>query len=274
MASMIANELVEREGFQIVFLSIVEQQEEMFFPLSDRISRYVLDERKTWIAPGPGYLPLIPRLRKFLKEQEISCIVDIDTILDILTVPAKRGLPVTLIAWEHFNYGYQWPSERYRKFRKKICGYTARHADEIVTLTERDMENYKKCLGRKDRIQTIYNPVKRKQPDTKNVPNRASIYVMTSRSEGLPMCLLEAMEQGVGCVSFDIPTGPAEIIMEGKNGYLITPFDLEQMKEKISILIENEELRKHFSEQTSETVHRFDMDVIIQKWSELLKRCC
>lgn len=349
VASMIANELVEREGFQIVFLSIVEQQEEMFFPLSDRISRYVLDERKTWIAPGPGYLPLIPRLRKFLKEQEISCIVDIDTILDILTVPAKRGLPVTLIAWEHFNYGYQWPSERYRKFRKKICGYTARHADEIVTLTERDMENYKKCLGRKDRIQTIYNPVKRKQPDTKNVPNRekmlitvgrltqikgidylckiapdilkkypdwswyvlgagedrplledtirkeqlqdqliltgnvpdvegylqrASIYVMTSRSEGLPMCLLEAMEQGVGCISFDIPTGPAEIIMEGKNGYLITPFDLEQMKEKISILIENEELRKHFSEQTSETVQRFDMNVILQKWTKLLKRCC
>ena len=111
-------------------------------------------------------------------------------------------------------------------------------------------------------------------PDVEGYLQRASIYVMTSRSEGLPMCLLEAMEQGVGCVSFDIPTGPAEIIMEGKNGYLITPFDLEQMKEKISILIENEELRKHFSEQTSETVQRFDMNVILQKWTKLLKRCC
>lgn len=48
---------------------------------------------------------------------------------------------------------------------------------------------------------------------------QASIYVMTSRSEGLPMVLLEAAQNGLPMVSFDIQTGPSEIIEDGKNGF-------------------------------------------------------
>ena len=43
---------------------------------------------------------------------------------------------------------------------------------------------------------------------------RAYVYVMTSRSEGLPMVLLEALENCLPMISFDIPTGPSEIIEE------------------------------------------------------------
>lgn len=39
-------------------------------------------------------------------------------------------------------------------------------------------------------------------------------------------------------ISFDIQTGPAEIIEDGKTGFLIPPFDLEQMEEKIELLIQ------------------------------------
>ena len=54
-------------------------------------------------------------------------------------------------------------------------------------------------------------------------------------------------------ISFDIQTGPAEIIEDGKTGFLIPPFDLEQMEEKIELLIQKDALRKKFAQQAEKS---------------------
>ncbi|SUO93688.1 glycosyltransferase [Suttonella ornithocola] len=51
--------------------------------------------------------------------------------------------------------------------------------------------------------------------------------VLTSQQEGFPMVLCEAMARGLICVSADCPTGPADIIQQGHNGYLYPPKDIE-----------------------------------------------
>ena len=56
-----------------------------------------------------------------------------------------------------------------------------------------------------------------------------SIMVMTSRYEGFPMTLLEGIGNGLPLVSFDIPTGPSEIIDDGENGYLLQEGDINGM---------------------------------------------
>lgn len=341
-AVLVAQRLAEE--FDVIFLSIMEQNKTTFFPVPESIPRHVLTTAKKWKKPGPEYLPLIPRLRRFLKNWKVDIIVDIDRILDLLTVPAAAGLPVKLVAWEHFNYDYQWPSLPYRIFRKAAAAFTVRYADHIVTLTERDRENYCTRLGRQTGVSVIHNPVEfpwepedqkarekilitvgrltrvkgtdllaelapklldrhrdwkwyvlgegedRKLletavtrhhlegrliltgnvQDVKAYLKKASLYVMTSRAEGLPMCLLESVGCGVPCVSFDIATGPGEIIMDGKNGFLIPPFDMQQMTEKLSLLMENHTLRREFQKNTAKSREKFRLEPVILQWKKLL----
>ena len=58
------------------------------------------------------------------------------------------------------------------------------------------------------------------------------------------MVIIEAMACGVPPVSFTCPCGPRDIISDGKDGLLVEDGNIEQLAEKISYLIENEDIRK------------------------------
>ena len=99
----------------------------------------------------------------------------------------------------------------------------------------------------------------------------AAMYVLTSEMEGLPMVLLEAKSHGLPIVSFDIETGPSDIVRDGVNGYLVKPGDTAQMAEKICELIENRALRKRFSENASLDMDKFDEENIVKQWETLIR---
>ena len=86
------------------------------------------------------------------------------------------------------------------------------------------------------------------------------------------MVLLEAAQNGLPMVSFDIQTGPSEIIEDGKNGFLIPPFSIEDMREKVEYLITHEKVRDVFSKNTGSIQKRFDADSITVQWEQLLDR--
>lgn len=95
--------------------------------------------------------------------------------------------------------------------------------------------------------------------------------VMTSKYEGFPMTLLEGMANKLPLVSFDIPTGPDEIIFEETNGYLIKPFDYNEMADKIITLIDSESTRVSFSNKNVELIEQFNMKSIINQWIKLFE---
>ncbi|TXK75411.1 glycosyltransferase family 4 protein [Mesonia sp. HuA40] len=99
----------------------------------------------------------------------------------------------------------------------------------------------------------------------------SSIMVLPSRSEGFGMVLIEAMACGVPCVSFDCPEGPADIIENGKDGYLVENGNIEKLASHILKLIEDENLRVEMGAKARENVKRFLPEVIVKQWDELFK---
>ncbi|MGL4733027.1 MAG: glycosyltransferase family 4 protein [Fusobacteriaceae bacterium] len=97
----------------------------------------------------------------------------------------------------------------------------------------------------------------------------SSIYVMTSRNEGLPLVLIEAMSCGLPVVSFDCPCGPRDLIEDGENGYLIPVNDIELMSEKILDLIHDHEKICRFSENGRKKASEYSEEKIMEKWKKL-----
>ena len=83
------------------------------------------------------------------------------------------------------------------------------------------------------------------------------------------MVLLEAMACGVPCIAFDCPYGPADIIKNGEDGFIVNYLDITELSQRICEIIENTEMRKKMGELARQNVLRFNKDLIMEKWMEL-----
>lgn len=98
-----------------------------------------------------------------------------------------------------------------------------------------------------------------------------SFMVMTSRYEGFPMTLLEGAANKLPLISFDIHTGPNEIIKNGVNGFLCNSSSDDEMIDRVCELIDNPMLRDRMSLESFEMSKNFDMNVVMTQWKDLLK---
>ena len=113
----------------------------------------------------------------------------------------------------------------------------------------------------------FYDPV----DDVVSVLKNSSIYVMTSRYEGLPMSLLEAKALRVPSVAFDCKTGPSEIILSGINGDLISCYDVNGMSKKLMNLMGSIELRREYCEHAYDNLEKFRQNRIFEEWVEIIE---
>lgn len=109
-------------------------------------------------------------------------------------------------------------------------------------------------------------------PATKDIAKEyinSSLFLFTSRFEGFALVLVEAMQCGVPCVSFDCPYGPSDLIDNGINGYLIENGNVEAFAKATLKLIEDEELRKKMGKAAIEKSKQYLPENIMPKWTEL-----
>ena len=102
------------------------------------------------------------------------------------------------------------------------------------------------------------------------VMKQHSIFVLSSRSEGFGMVITEAMAMGCPCISYAL-TGPSEIINNGYDGILVDNQNIERLSEEMSNLIGDEKLRRKLSMNALNSVTRYSVEVITDKWVNLFK---
>ena len=99
---------------------------------------------------------------------------------------------------------------------------------------------------------------------------RASVYVMTSRQEGFPMVLLEAMGTGLPVVSVDCHTGPADIVTDGVDGRIVPEDDRGALVEAMSALMADAGTRRAYGAAAVEAAARYEPGPIAARWEARL----
>jgi len=100
---------------------------------------------------------------------------------------------------------------------------------------------------------------------------RADIFVMSSRFEGFPCTLVEAMAHKLAVVSFDCDTGPRDIIRHEIDGYLVPSGDVTALAAKLDQLVGDEIIMKRYAELAVEVRERFSMERILKEWDNVIR---
>ncbi len=199
---------------------------------------------KARIVQIPNPVPFLP--------QQISGLVS-KTVLALGRLEEQKQFDLLLDAFAIF-------SKTHVEWKLRIRGSGSE---------EEKLKQKAKVLGLTDKIQIL--------APTSNVDSEylsASIYAMSSKFEGFPMTLLEAMAYGLPCVSFDCPNGPSEIINDGEDGFIVPPGDVEMLANRMSKIADDEVLKYCLGRKARENIQRFDLNTIIKHWTAFIQELC
>lgn len=102
-----------------------------------------------------------------------------------------------------------------------------------------------------------------------DVYQQHAMLVLTSRYEPFGMVLPEAMSCGLPVVAFDCPYGPADIIMDGVDGFLVKDRGIKDFADKVCLLMENQELRRQMGLAAIRSAQRYHSHQIMPAWYNL-----
>lgn len=104
---------------------------------------------------------------------------------------------------------------------------------------------------------------------------RAGVYVMSSRFEGFPNTLIEAMSHSLPAVSYDCETGPKDIITDKVNGLLVKPeAGVKGLSAAMATLMEDSSKRISMGKSAAAVQQRFTMEKISDHWNTVFDECC
>lgn len=107
----------------------------------------------------------------------------------------------------------------------------------------------------------------RKDMDTEY--RQASLLLLSSRYEGLPMVLLEAQARGIPAIAFDCRCGPKDVIQDGKNGRLVPEGDIPALAKAIEETIHDPDALRKMGAQAYMDAGRWDPEAIMKQWQSL-----
>ena len=175
----------------------------------------------------------------------------------------QQGTPIVLAV------GRLVPQKDYPLLLRAFTRIRERRRARLIVLGEgesrRSLERLAERLGVRDDVDFAgfkKNPF----PFMRN----CTVFVLSSRFEGLPGALIQAMACGAPVISTDCPSGPAEIISEGSSGFLVPVGDENRLTEALERLLDDESLRRAFSEAGKKAASAFAVDSMVRQYEEEL----
>lgn len=141
-------------------------------------------------------------------------------------------------------------AEEFPDWKLKIFGRGALRDSYVEQVLKNNLENQVYLCPATDQL-------------LKEIAN-SSFFVCSSIYEGFGMIIIEAMSVGVPVVSFACQ-GPAEILIDGEDGFLVPERDVEALAEKMRLLIQDEDLRKKMGKRAQLSSEKFSNNAVADK---------
>lgn len=330
----IANEMI-KTGHNVYIISICGTGVPGF-QLDKKIKVYTIFNKINDINAKTKYIFILRKINKLYRQININISIDVFSSLSLFTIPIKYilspKLNLKIFTWEHFNFD---ANVGMNKIARK---FTCKYSDEIIVLTQSDVDSYKKNIKNiKANLDYIYNALSCESKTVSNLSGKnivavgrlekqkgfdlllkawkfveensdwnllivgggreynnlleqaeaakikhciftgettdvkkyylmSSIYVCSSRFEGLPFTLIEAQNYGLPIVSFDCKTGPSDIIKHGVDGVLVEPENIEELANQLLLLINNPDKIRKYGANAKINSKRFNIKEVSAKW--------
>jgi GalNAc-alpha-(1->4)-GalNAc-alpha-(1->3)-diNAcBac-PP-undecaprenol alpha-1,4-N-acetyl-D-galactosaminyltransferase len=222
---------------------------------------YPLADRVTVLTPGAiGFFPASLRSKIRVIPNPVAAPV----LQGEPDIPLPEGRTIVAMGRLVEQKGFDILLEAFAGLRERHPGW------HLVILGEGplrgELEQLRDRLDLRDRVRL---PGKVKRPEA--VLARADLFVLSSRYEGFPMALCEAMAAGLPVVSADCPSGPREIITDGRDGILVPPESPAPLAEAMGRLMADEAERRRLGSAASAITRRFGVDQVMAIWEETLR---
>ncbi|MGW7355085.1 glycosyltransferase family 4 protein, partial [Streptomyces sp. NPDC054784] len=145
--------------------------------------------------------------------------------------------------------------ERHPDWQLRIFGVGERKGELRALIEELHLYNHVFLMGHTSRLDDELA--------------KASLYVLSSRFEGLPMVMIEAMAHGLPVVGFDCPTGPSDVLTDGREGILVPPEDVEALAGAMSRLMGDRALREKLGAAALRTARDYSPAEVHPRWESL-----
>ncbi|WP_428951700.1 glycosyltransferase family 4 protein [Streptomyces sp. cg35] len=160
----------------------------------------------------------------------------------------QKGFDLLIPAWAKLVGTYP-------DWQLRIYGSGEKKAQLRALIEEHHLYNHVFLMGHTDRLDDELA--------------KSSLYVLSSRFEGLPMVMIEAMSHALPVVSFDCPTGPADVLTHGVDGLLVPEQDPDALADALGRLMGDRDLRAEMGTAALLTAAAYGPDAVHPRWEAL-----
>lgn len=211
----------------------------------DKIVVLTEEDEKEWAV----YFDNVTNIPNPITIEPIAADSTIEKVLAVGRHTEQKGFDYLVDAWAIVN-------KTFPHWQLDIYGH-----GELEEERKQQIKN----LGLENNIH-LYPPSK----EINKVFSQHSIFALSSRFEGFPLVLIEALASGLAPVSFECKNGPKQMMGDSQlKDFLVEPYNINSFAEKLMLLMENSDLRKDISQEALKISERYKIDRIMKMWESL-----